>query len=257
MDPSNSKDADLQIRSLADLVLEVTEPPGDYLPTLLMYTRPVTFLAIGLLHRCREFLRLSMAAFDVGLESALAPIGRSTMEYAATGSWLLRHPRRNLRRFLLAYLFQLKGLERDAQQLANDLLNGFRPVLDHYVPAGEQLAKDLPPMYARLGAVQSAYYSYRVLSHEVHPTVAAALLAFSDDVEDEERILYRDQNAFDSGRYLGEIALWTWALASDIQRSLGFGFHGALPHTGRLLTTVKADPAEFLRLMALLDQDEE
>lgn len=247
---------DLQIRSLADLVLEVSEPPGDYLPTLLMYTRPTAFLAIGLLHRCREFLRLSMAAFDSGLESALAPIGRATMEYAATGSWLLRRPKRNLRRFLRGYLYQLEGLKRDAPEVADDLLRGLRPVLDHFVPPAENLAKNLPPMKARLGPIEAAYYSYRVLSHEVHPTAAAALLAYSDSADDQDRVVYRDNDRNEPG-YLGDIALWTWTLASDIQRSLGFGFHGALPHAGRLLATVKADPAEFRRLISLLDADSE
>lgn len=253
MNVTDPDGTDSEIRGLADLVLEVTSPPGDYLPAVLMYTRPATFMATGLLHRCREFLQLSMAAFDLGLEASLAPVARSTMEYAATGSWLLRKPKRNLGRFLVGYLYQLKGLERDAPNLAQGLLKGFQPVLDHFVPKTDQLAKDLPRMQSRLGPVVQGYYSYRLLSHEVHPTAVAALLAFSDDAEDEDKIQYRGQTGLGSRAYLGDIAFWTWTLASDIQRSLGFGFHGALPHAGRLLTTVKADPAEFRRLMKLLE----
>jgi hypothetical protein len=108
-------DRDLRTRSLADLIYEVTEPPGGDVPLELLLTKPAPYLVIGLLQGCRNFLLGACALFDADRESAIPPLARSVMEFSVTGIWLLRNPRHNVQRFLRAQLHEAELLsETDA-----------------------------------------------------------------------------------------------------------------------------------------------
>ncbi len=259
--PRMRVDGDLRTRTLADLIHEVTEPPGGDVPVELLLTKPAPYLAIGLLQGCRNFLVGACALFDADRESAIPPLARSAMEFSVTGAWLLRNPVHNVKRFLRAQLHEAELLsETDAgeAQLRRD---GVLSAFGRFIPRDERTAKELPSFKKRLGPeMETLYRHYRFLSEEVHPSFVASNLAYRVNVEDEEAsdseegpfITYDVPSRGESGDYLAFILEFTWILAAELQRHLGHGFPPALEAAGRLLWSSRYDEETFERLIQTL-----
>ena len=255
-------DGDLRTRSLADLIHEVTEPPGGDVPIELLLTKPAPYLAIGLLQGCRNFLLGASAMFDADRESAIPPLARSVMEFSVTGIWLLRNPRHNVKRFLRAQLYEAELLgETDAGE-AQRRRDGVLSAFGRFIPTEERTGKELPSFKKRLGPeMDSLYRQYRFLSEEVHPSFVASSLAYRVNIEDAESkefnvapsITYDVPSRGESGDYLGFILEFTWLLAADLKNHLGQGFPPALEAAGRLLWSSRYDEEAFERLMKGLD----
>lgn len=241
-------DGDTRTRSLADLALEITEPPEGDIPSKVLTEQPVVFFALGLLQGCRAFLRASCALFDADLESVSAPITRSTMEYAVTGGWLLRDPERNLKRFLRGHLYELDRLDRfDSQQAARSRLLFIR-MFGHLLPERDQTGLKLPDFDSRLGkAWRPLYQQYRHLCEEVHPSFVASSLAFDVEGDVDLTVVYKDFGRADSGEHLFFTAIWACVLALEIDAEIG-GFPAPLEAGTEYISKSVMDPDEFMRI---------
>lgn len=263
MDDSRTRThGDLRTRSLADLIYEVTEPPGGHVPVELLLTKPAPYLAIGLLQGCRNFLLGACAMFDADLESAIPPLARSVMEFSVTGIWLLRNPRHNVKRFLRAQLYEAELLSETDAEEAQRRRDGVLSVFGRFIPPEERTGKELPSFKKRLGLEMDSFYGqYRFLSEEVHPSFAASILAYkvntedvrSEDFDEAPSITYDVPSRGESGDYLAFILEYSWLLAADLQTHLGDGFPPALEGAGRLLWSSRYDEETFERLMNGLD----
>ena len=257
-------DGDLRTRSLADLIYEVTEPPGGDVPLELLLTKPAPYLAIGLLQGCRNFLLGACALFDTDRESSIPPLARSVMEFSVTGIWLLRNPSHNVKRFLRAQLHEAELLSETDAVEGQKRRDGVLTAFGRFIPTDERTGKELPSFKKRLGPeMESLYRQYRFLSEEVHPSFVASSLAYRVNIEDQESsgadegpfIDYDVPSRGESGDYLAFILEFTWILAADLQRHLGHGFPQAIEAAGRLLWTSRYDEETFVRLVKSLDAD--
>lgn len=251
---------DTRTRSLADLVLEVTEPPGDGVPARAFFDNPDVYLAIGLLQGCRSFLKAACALFDEDLEGPIAPLARSSMEYAVTGVWLLNDRPKNLKRFLQGHLYEARRFEKEepetAEQSRRLVLETFGRILDEE----ERVPIKLPSFEKRLGDQwRSLYVNYRLLCDEVHPSLIASNLSYevtTDEDEDGTTIFdieYRSFGRGESGEHLFFTAAWAVVLAGEIDDVLGGGFPEALDAAMHLLHLSINDPEEFTATIRRLD----
>lgn len=227
-------------RSLADLILEVAEPPGGVLLELFSRFNPPMFLAVGLLERCRLHLRGMCVLSDANFEHAGAGIARGVMEYSVTGSWLLRDPSKNLDRFLMGQRHELAKLVKerpDFQSLLNTLDQTMDDLLQHH--EGQRLND----VASRMGPRRALYYQYRLLSERMHPTFVATMLAFEHE-PDEGNLVFGDPGPERdplSADYLFLATFWTWTLAADLLKSLDIK-NGTLMAAGELLRRYLNDP---------------
>lgn len=262
-------EGDLRTRSLSDLILEVTEPPGGAAPLELLLTKPAGHFAVGLLQGCRNYLRAGCALFDASLEGAIAPLARSAMEFSATGTWLVRDPPENVKRFLRAELYEIDQLGRsqpeEAARRRRSLLNAFKWLL----PASERTAMKLPSLPDRLGdQAKDLYRQYRMLCEEVHPSFVAAVLAYKIETTEEgdpeqtsvgedDFIRYVQPERAESGDYLFLTAFWTWLLAADVEVHTGTRFPDALHAAGDALWKSRFDEISFVEMMRRLNEEDD
>lgn len=251
--PDPKRHDKVKMRSLADLVLEVSESPGGQMPELFSRYNPPLFLALGLLDRCRLNLRGMCVLSDADLEHAGAGVARGVMEYSVTGSWLLRAPKQNLDRFLQGQRHELGKLvkERPDFQAVLDAVDTMTEAL-----VGHHDAQRLNDVASRMGPHRPLYYQYRLLSERTHPTFVATMLAFDQEPDEGNIVLghpgpEQDPLATD---YLYLSVLWTWNLAAEFFKSLNFQ-HDTLMAAGELLRRYTEDPIR--PLMAEWREDDE